>query len=84
MLLCAEEITRTSDLKVAKCDLESRTKLSVFLDCRKTFFGDFREILVLLIGEVRIRTASRTSYPSSYLMELRKAESVCIFNDKSI
>ena len=49
VLFSAEQIARTSYLKVTQRDSEARTELSVFADRRESFFRNLRQLLAAAV-----------------------------------
>src|SRR5690606_30489533 len=84
VLFRAEHVARSTNLKVAQRNAESRAELRIVADSRKPLCGDFRKHTAAAIGEIGIRAPARPADPPAQLMELCKSELVGIFYDKRI
>lgn len=57
VLLCTENISGTSDFKVTHRDMEARTELGIFTNCRQSLCGNLRQLLAASEREISACTS---------------------------
>ena len=84
VLLRTEQVPRSSDFKVAQCHLEARTELGELFNGGKSFRRFLADRLTRAVSHICVSLTRRASDAPSYLVKLRKSESVCIFYNQGI
>ena len=84
VLLGSQEVARSPDFQIPQGDLKARPQLGKFFHRLQALFRRFRQHLVPLVNEVGEGHARGTAHSPPHLIELRKAEIICMVNDDGV
>ena len=84
VLPVAEKWTCASDFQTSHCNFETGAKFRIFPNGLKSPCCNIRKFFASCKCKIRIRAPWWPAYSAPDLMQLRKAHSVCIFNNKRI
>ena len=80
-LLRTQKIASTTDFQVTHSNLEAGTKFGEISDGGKPLFCNLGQLFVGPVSELGIGVAGGAAYTAPELMQLRKTETVGIFNN---
>ena len=84
MLLRTKQIAGSADFQVAHGNLEAGTEFRKLFHGLQALLRRLRQDLIRLVDKVRKSHMVRTADTPAHLIELRKAETICIVNDDGI
>ena len=84
VLVCAENIARSSYFKVTQGNFEAGTELCKIPYCGKAFLRNIGDCLSSCKGKIRKSVAARPADPAPKLIELGKPKPVGVFDNQRV